>query len=252
MKWTLCALTVIFISIPLWGQEFSKAIEDNSFFIEEAYNQEDRVVQHIFTGAGGSGFPSNDISFTQEWPFLTQTHQLSYTIPYFVYNNFDGIGDILLNYRYQLVNENSIAVAPRFSLILPTGDEIQGLGDGVVGIQFNMPVSKRWVDEFVTHFNAGFTLLPNVDIFRRKENITTYFVGASGIILASPKSNIMLEALYSSTNGSEEFILNPGLRFAIDIDELQIVPGLAFPFYFYPSGRSENGVFLYLSFEHPF
>ena len=29
---------------------FSKAIEDNSFLIEEAYNQETGVVQHIFTG----------------------------------------------------------------------------------------------------------------------------------------------------------------------------------------------------------
>lgn len=32
------------------AQNYSKAIEDNSFFIEEAYNQESRVVQHIFNG----------------------------------------------------------------------------------------------------------------------------------------------------------------------------------------------------------
>src|SRR5262245_1643983 len=49
-------------------------IRDNSFLIEEAYNQEPGVVQHIFTGSfglddrGGPRTRTWDLSFTQEWP----------------------------------------------------------------------------------------------------------------------------------------------------------------------------------------
>ena len=78
-------------------------IEDNSFLIEEAYNQEEGVVQHIFTAAytksgrtHGWGF-----SFTQEWPVLSQTHQFSYTLPYSWLradgDRASGIGDVEVN-----------------------------------------------------------------------------------------------------------------------------------------------------------
>ncbi|MEW5799338.1 MAG: transporter [Bacteroidota bacterium] len=231
--------------------QFTEAIEDNSFFIEEAYNQEEGVVQHIFTGSGVSDALFTEANFTQEWPAFGQTHQVSITIPYLYSSTLDGIGDFLLNYRYQLTNENGLAVSPRFSLIIPTGDDAKGLGDGVVGVQLNLPVSKRWHDEFITHFNAGLTMLPNVYNGTRRETQTEYFLGASGIYLANKNFNLMAEILYTVQNGSDELIFNPGVRFAIDIGNLQIVPGLAFPI-IYTSGRQESGMFLYLSFEHPF
>ena len=129
-------------------------IEDNSFLIEEAYNQEPGVVQHIFTAAytksgrtHGWGF-----NFTQEWPVFSQDHQFSYTIPSFHQvedgSRVSGVGDILLNYRYQLLYEGDSkpAVAPRFSLILPTGNRKKGTGNNVVGYQLNLPVSKEITD----------------------------------------------------------------------------------------------------------
>ena len=129
-------------------------IEDNSFLIEEAYNQEPGVVQHIFTAAytksgrtHGWGF-----NFTQEWPVFSQDHQFSYTIPscHLVEDGsrVSGMGDILLNYRYQLLYEGDCkpAVAPRFSLILPTGNRKKGTGNNVVGYQLNLPVSKKIAD----------------------------------------------------------------------------------------------------------
>ena len=63
-------------------------IRDNSFLIEEAYNQEPGVVQHIWTarfGAdhrGEANARSWDLSFTQEWPVFSQSHQFSYVVPY--------------------------------------------------------------------------------------------------------------------------------------------------------------------------
>src|SRR5262245_16100843 len=63
-------------------------IRDNSFFVEEAYNQEPGVVQHIFNGVStwdrvdGPDDQSLILTFTQEWPIFSQKHQFSYTIPY--------------------------------------------------------------------------------------------------------------------------------------------------------------------------
>jgi len=82
-------------------------IEDNSFLIEEAYNQEAGVVQHIFNAVytNDSRHRGWSFSFTQEWPIFSQDHQFSYTIPsYRIVEGADrvyGVGDILLNYRYQ-------------------------------------------------------------------------------------------------------------------------------------------------------
>ena len=146
---------------------FSKAIEDNSFFIEEAYNQEDRVVQHINNGRI-SLLSSHDFAytFTQEWPVFSQKHQFSYTIGFSSLNSgrVFGFNDVILNYRYQLTgHEAFVTLAPRISLILPTGNAKKDLGTGVFGYQFNLPASKRISNSFVFHANVGYTLLPNVE-----------------------------------------------------------------------------------------
>src|SRR5204863_5538442 len=86
------------VATTLFAQEEPRrpvdGIMDNSFLIEEAYNQEDGVVQHIFTSAYGVDRLSSpkrralDSSFTQEWPAYGQAHQFSYTVPYsFVWEN---------------------------------------------------------------------------------------------------------------------------------------------------------------------
>ncbi len=65
----------------------AKGIQDNSFFVEEAYNQEPGIVQHIVNVPAFFMHGNNKVSFifTQEWPILSQTHQFSYTIPYTVH-----------------------------------------------------------------------------------------------------------------------------------------------------------------------
>ncbi len=132
---------------------FSKAIEDNSYFIEEAYNQEDRVVQHINNGRY-SLLSSHDFAytFTQEWPVFSQKHQFSYTIGFSSLNSGSvfGFNDVILNYRYQLTGHDAfITLAPRISLIIPTGNAKKDLGTGVFGYQFNLPASKRISNSFV-------------------------------------------------------------------------------------------------------
>ncbi len=254
-------------SIP--NRNFTNAIEDNSFLIEESYNQEDRVVQHI-SNIYYRTFPSKDVifSFTQEWPVIKYKHQLSYTIPYSFIdrNSLRGIGDILINYRYQLFyKENWVCFSPRLSLILPTGNYMKGLGYDVPGVQINLPFSKRLSDFWVVHFNAGYTLLPQAKVslpengsFRK--TLSFYNLGGSVIWLVGTNFNFMFECVENlnsiiSSGGviehSSETIVNPGVRVAMNIGDLQIVPGISMPILL--SGSDINPWFLfYLSFEHPF
>lgn len=181
------------------------AIQDNSFLIEEAYNQEAGVIQHInnLRRSGKDWF----YTFTQEWPIGSQTHQFSYTVPYSWLRGEDGhqqgIGDVMLNYRYQLSMESATrpAIAPRASLILPTGNDDKGLGAGSYGAQFNIPVSKIVTDRITLHGNAGLTNYFDV----QGHSPTSFFLGGSVIYAVDRNLNLMLEALHewneSVTNG---------------------------------------------------
>ena len=76
---------------PAPGQD--GPIQDNSFLIEEAYNQGPGIVQRIstFLNAGeGEGWA---FGFTQEWPAPNQRHQLSYTVIAAEVGDERGFGD---------------------------------------------------------------------------------------------------------------------------------------------------------------
>lgn len=235
-------------------------IQDNSFLIEEAYNQEAGVIQHI----QGLRRVNKDwfYAFTQEWPVFTQTHQFSYTVPYSWIRTDDGrqsgFGDVLLNYRYQLSMESATrpAIAPRASLILPTGNDDKGLGSGSYGAQFNIPMSKIVSDRITLHGNAGLTHLFDV----QDRSPTSYFLGGSVIYAVSRDFNLMLEALHEwneSVNGFGDierervFTLSPGARYALNFEnETQVVFGAAAPIQFSQDGKRDYGVFFYFSVEH--
>jgi hypothetical protein len=238
-------------------------IQDNSFLIEEAYNQERGVVQHISTFERPSGGNAWAYSFTQEWPLGGIRHQLSYTLPVQNDDRGTGVGDVGLNYRYQLVGdpEAPVVVAPRISLLLPTGDSDEGRGAGAVGFQTNIPLSVVVTPQVVTHWNAGATLTPSAkNLFGAEATTTSFSLGASAIWLVRPAFNLMLEALWlseASVAGSgdtvrdELLFLNPGFRGALDLGNLQIVPGVAYTFDL-SSDSDDDALFVYLSFEHPF
>jgi hypothetical protein len=249
------------------SEPLAKGIQDNSFFIEEAYNQEPGVVQHIFnlpidfTNGGREMAPS----FTQEWPMFTQTHQFSYTIPYVVTEEDNGMEDMQLNYRLQAFDEDKYtpAFAPRLSLVLPTGDQTKDLGAAVVGYEFNLPFSKIVSDRWTLHFNAGMSVFPNAHESRTQTN---YNVGASAIYAVGRDFNLMLEALAGwnedITEGAFAFeetversttaIISPGVRYAFNLpNDAQLVIGAALPIGL-TSDSPDWGMFFYCSFEHAF
>ncbi len=272
MRATLLAVLItlaVLAPLATQAQTAPGPIQDNSFLIEEAYNQEKSVVQHINTFTYFVQGHDWLYTFTQEWPApWDERHQLSYTLAYVRMGDFasrgPGMGDALLNYRYQLVGDGDsrIAFAPRLSLILPIADSGSGRGYGGTGFQTNLPLSTVISRKWVTHWNAGATLIPHAqDANGDRARTWGYNAGQSVIWLATPRFNVMLETVFNSMQGvsapgktawSNSLFLNPGVRWAYNFSSgLQIVPGIAVPIGVGPSA-GEKGVFVYLSFEHPY
>jgi hypothetical protein len=248
------------------AEPLAKGIQDNSFFIEEAYNQEPGVVQHILNVPINFMNGSREItpSFTQEWPVFSQMHQFSYTIPYASTENDNGMEDMRLNYRLQALTEDdrTPAFAPRFSLVLPTRDPDKGLGVGSVGYETNLPFSKIVSDRWTLNFNVGMSVFPNA----RNHDLTNYNLGASAIFAVSRDLNLMLEAVAgwnddiaegvlspeATVSRSTTALISPGARYAFNLpNEAQLVVGLGLPMGL-TSDSPDWGLFFYCSFENPF
>jgi hypothetical protein len=208
-------------------------------------------------------------TFTQEWPVdASPRHQLSYTLAALHSGeqpaSSGGFGDIILNYRYQLLGDgkSTVAFAPRLSVLLPTGDSRLGRGAGSAGIQGSLPLSVVLTQKLVTHWNAGTTMIPNAKNTVGETSATFgYNFGQSFVWLAHPRFNVLLETVFNrsqqvtgpkTTEWTSSLLLSPGIRWAYNFNNgLQIVPGVGVPLGVGPSA-GEKGVFLYLSFEHPY
>lgn len=239
-------------------------VRDNSFLVEEAYNQEARVVQHVNVLSLARRSSGWEYGFTQEWPAGSQRHQLSVTVPIVNAADQTGVGDVSLNYRYQLAFDDATgnALAPRLSLVLPTGDAQQGRGTASLGLQVNLPASWGLHPALVTHWNVGGAWTPSARApLGGRAATRDVTAAASAIWLAKRALNFMLEVAWAREEiavaadarvAEESAWISPGLRAAIDFPSgLQIVPGLAFPIGFGPSD-GERRVLVYLSFEHGF
>ncbi len=260
------------LSVSIQGAEHGQEeprIQDNSFLIEEAYNQERGVVQHISTFSRLWNSKDWSYTFTQEWPGVRNwRHQFSYTLVGMHSGGYGasggGLGDTMLNYRYQVVGsgDTRLAFAPRVSILLPTGSVAQGRGQGAVGFQTNLPLSIVLHRRLISHWNAGSTFVPHAQSEGHyRAGTVGYTLGQSLILVVHPRVNLMLEtfdnrfqfvARPGETAWSRTTYVSPGVRWAYNFKNgLQIVPGVAMPIGIATSA-GERGIFLYLSFEHPF
>lgn len=235
-------------------------ITDNSFLVEEAFNQDPRIFQNIFmvtrTHSGDW-----DASFTQEWPVPGERHQLSVTLPFSVESHLGAIGDVLINYRLQVSEEQHghPAFAPRASVVLPSSVDGRELGLRGAGCQFNLPFSER-AGAVYFHWNAGVTLLRDAATDAEGAPIaewTSLPSGAGSVIVAvRPMFNLMLETvvqeevLSSGSLGTTTTIV-PGFRTGWNIrPEHQIVIGIGVPLT--AGARHDKAALAYFSYELPF
>lgn len=282
----------LFLTGFLWGYAFVAAqeaedaeeegIRDNSFLIEEAYNQEPGVVQTILNGipswdhAGGSRQNRFDLVFTQEWPVFSQRHQFSYTLP-MLYSaerpavgplqESQGFGDLFLNYRYQLLDGTGDwpAVAPRFSVALRTGEAEASCKCTKPGYQVNLPISKEF-EHWAVHANAGWSTIPALECPHPElppqcRTFSGYNLGGSAIYFLRPNFHLMLEALAlwaeeATALGEQdrrfEMLLNPGFRWAPYTEgSTQWVVGVGVPVGL-THETLDASLFLYMSLEQRF
>lgn len=232
---------------------------DNSFLIEEAFNQEPGVVQTTLTFLTGD--EEWGLALSQEWPLGTQTHQFGYTIPY-ESGGSPAIADLYLHYRYQALTETARrpAFSPRLSLILPTTRKEDESGQGNPGWEVNLPLSKQFGD-FYTHVNVGGTGRPGVDTPGGEEvHLLTPWLGGSVIWRARPFLHLLLESLAEfeetvsgpdTTDREVVWVLSPGLRAGRDFGRSQLVAGIAVPIGL-TRAATDAALLVYLSYEFPF
>jgi len=227
-------------------------IEDNSFLIEEAINQERGIFQNIlvFTRTRDGAWNG---SFTQEWPVGGQRHQLSATVPFSRMNGDGGVGDVLINYRLQVWDGSGArpAFSPRLSLVLPSSVDRRDFGLSGVGWQANLPFSKR-AGRMYWHGNAGTTWLRESGAGSHWQS--TPFVAGSAIVAVQPMLNLMLEAYQEwrpSRSGRDRVTtVAPGVRGGWNMGDTQFILGIAAPIT--RGAIRDHGVLGYISYELPF
>jgi hypothetical protein len=260
-----------------YGQPY---LEDNSMLIDEAFNQETGIIQHISNVIVTAS--ALQCSYTQEIPLVSHQHQLSFGISYGWLKNginvaqagsyshvASGFGDILLSYRPMIAGKHDWAlVIPRFTVIVPTGNAQSGLGNGGWGSQLSIAVTKRLSSKITTHTNAGYTYIVRADHYRYESNgmpasayerdLASVNLGASLVWLAKQKMHLLAEYVFSygktakdngSFSGNCLMTVNPGVRYAFDIGKVQIVPGVGVPLNFNNGVFDNAGTFIYLSVE---
>ena len=252
---------LLFLFLVVTVSKAQTGVRDNSFLMEEAYNQEIGVIQHIQAWQLDQNFTHAICSFTEEWPVFSELHQCSVTLPYyFNETNEVRLNDLLLNYRYQFSINKYFFIAPRFSVILPTGKSTSPANGGMNGYQLNIPVSYEVSSKLAFHLNIGNTLLwlagkQNETSIDKSESLA---YGISAIYFLTKNFNILVETIHSASFNEtstginqleKSTILNPGFRFAINFSSgMQIVPGFSIP---YDVQSATSAYFLYLSVEHP-
>jgi hypothetical protein len=242
------------------------AIEDNSFLLEEAFNQEWGVYQFIQKYQTSERAKGYEYTSDGEIPITDKTHQFSYSFSYARPESpgHGAVSDMTLNYRIQPYNKDGILLADRFGLIVPTGNVEKGTGSGVYGFEFMQAATIAISEQFTTHFNFGFDVLPNAKTANidKRRTLTGFTGGSSVVYLMNDNFNVLLEGLLQSGQSTlpdgtitaqTTFTINPGLRWAMDFDwkEAQVVQGISFPTELL-NRPQEHGVLFYLSIEPKF
>jgi hypothetical protein len=233
-------------------------ISDNSFLVEEAFNQEAGIFQNIFVVVRTRD-GRWDGSFTQEWPIGGQRHQVSFSLPFAADVGGGRLGDVLINYRLQVWTEGERrpAFSPRISAVFASEADRRSLGLGGTGWQMNLPFSKQF-GPFYVHANAGATWLktPADTLAGTPEQWTSTSSGAASAIWAArPMFHLMLECYGQSTqqpDGTRERTITtvPGFRTGWNLGDRQLVVGVGAAL-----TRGDvhiNSLLLYSSFELPF
>jgi hypothetical protein len=231
------------------------SIEDNSFLVEEAFNQSPGVIQYTVINQVNRGIA--ELNLECEMPLKGEFHQLSVSIPAKVFQSTVGIEDIMISYRPLLLDRHRWAmVTPRVSVILPTGKVSRGFGDGSWGIECNVALTKQLSRRLISHVNVGSSSSFKKMQEQLHQNRLHYESAGTSLIFAAAKgldlmaevttSNVKLDSNAAST---WNFIGNPGFRFCLKMNQFLVVPGMSAPFTLLSGRATVSEVLIYISIE---
>lgn len=278
----LCLLSLLIAGLSATQAQDVGELKDNSFLLEEAYNQEPGEVQHILmpeldANSFGGFEQRHQVELTQEWPLGGKRLQLSYTIPV---GSSDGsewnVDHMVLRARYQVADEPAqpFAFAPALSLIWQKNPlERSFLTRSTVGVGLLLPVSHTLSSRWALHANAGTTWLPDPyatdwnDFSTRplfaelRQDRWIHRLGTGLVYAALPKFHLLFETIgeFEQFQGNDfvdsdmepALILNPGARTGFDIGGgTQLVLGVGFPIELTEDNPPDYRVLLYTSLEH--
>ena len=257
--WWLIASAVLLAALPSRHLAAQAKLEDNSFLVEEAYNQPARVMQTILTAEILHG--AQLFGAAQEYPLGGPRHQFSYGI-FAARDGGTELGDAEVNYRYQARGGEGerLFVAPRFTVLVPLGDADRQGGNGGFGVELAVPVSWEVTTRLSLHGNLSAAWRPSAEN-ALGESATTIVpaAGISAVVFLTPKFNLIAETTWEreatvtgdgTTGYGTAHAVALGARYGIDLPGgVQVVPGAAWM----PAvDDAPTRSFLYLSVEHGF
>ncbi|HEY0653586.1 MAG TPA: hypothetical protein VGD65_10690 [Chryseosolibacter sp.] len=231
------------------------SIEDNSFIIEEAFNQSPGVIQ--YTASSQVANDGTAINLECELPLSGERHQLSFSLPTKVSSFTFAVEELMISYRPLVSGRHRwIMITPRLSLIVPTATIEPRLNGGTFGIEWNFALTKRLSRNVISHINLGSTHpLARSHNEPQLNRLHDKFCGAS-LVLALAR-NMDLLAEFKATNASGHFasagtwnlVANPGCRFLFKVTNFVIVPGLSAPIEWRTGLPVARQLLIYLSIE---
>lgn len=238
----------------------AEPVEDNSFLVEEAYNQEPGVVQFINVWQKSDKTKDWTYTFINEIPMGSQNHQFSYELPvsHLDSNDKTQMEDIKFNYRYEFLRNDTVVTTGRLSVTTASGDYKKGFGSGAMGYEASLISSVKITDKWIQHWNLGAGITPKAkNTSDQSADNSKFFWAVSQVYLFTDSLNFMVELAGNhsqetdgadSASWSQEAVLSPSVRYAIDAGDWQFVPGLALPYGIGPKA-GQNQTLVYLSIE---
>lgn len=241
----------------------SHAFDNSSLFIEEATLKDYGVLQLNQGLQYLNRVRSNTYTVTGELslkPFsITVPYNKIDNSPFVNGRNVQGFGDVLLNFRHQLINTDNVSMVPRISILLPTGDYKDALGTSALGLQINQTLSVAISKSFVSNYNLGFTLVANAkEPAGDTATTTSLSYGTSLVYFAQDNLHFLCEILGNSSESPKSgggktrdntFYVIPSVRYLVNFSSgWQMVPAVAYMSGAGPS-ESENGAFAQLAVE---
>ncbi len=211
-------------------------LEDNSFVVDEAFNQGKGSVQYMACYQHNRWKDADPVlSFCQELPLRSSRHQLGYSLAYVFHTGLQsnslkpGPGDASVHYSYWLKNTSSrVMVVPKLIAWLPIGKAIHSNGSGGWGGKLSLAMTTKLSGKWVVHTNVlasriwgsrhyfqyGNATVAAGSVEFAKRNLNSLGVGFSVNYLLHPRFHFVLEKMLTS----EEFAKDDSADMLADND----------------------------------